>query len=42
MLNININFAISEEIYDQYEGILQEFINYLNDLNINNIEVTEK
>lgn len=42
MINVNINFTVQDEIYKQYESILQEFLNYLNDLNITNIEVTEK
>ena len=41
MIDVNINFTIQEEVYKQYESILQEFLNYLNDLNITNIEVTE-
>ena len=41
MIDVNINFTVQDEIYKQYESILQEFLNYLNDLNINNIEVTE-
>ena len=41
MINVQINFTIQDEIYKQYESILQEFLNYLNDLNITNIEVTE-
>ena len=42
MIDVNINFTIQDEVYKQYESILQEFLNYLNDLNITNIEVTEK
>ena len=41
MIDVNINFTIQDEVYKQYENILQEFLNYLNDLNITNIEVTE-
>ena len=41
MVDVNINFTVQDETYKQYESILQEFLNYLNDLNINNIEVTE-
>ena len=41
MINVNINFMVQDKIYKQYESILQEFLNYLNDLNITNIEVTE-
>ena len=41
MIDVNINFTVQDEIYKQYESILQEFLNYLNDLNITNIEVTE-
>ena len=41
MIDVNINFTIQDEVYKQYESILQEFLNYLNDLNITNIEITE-
>ena len=41
MIDVNINFTVQDDIYKQYESILQEFLNYLNDLNITNIEVTE-
>ena len=41
MINVRINFTVQNEVYKQYESILQEFLNYLNDLNITNIEVTE-
>ena len=41
MIDVNINFTVQDEIYKQYESILQEFLDYLNDLNITNIEVTE-
>ena len=41
MIDVNINFTVQDENYKQYESILQEFLNYLNDLNITNIEVTE-
>ena len=41
MIDVNINFTIQNEVYKQYESILQEFLNYLNDLNVTNIEVTE-
>ena len=41
MIDVNINFTIQDEVYKKYESILQEFLNYLNDLNITNIEVTE-
>ena len=41
MIDVNINFTIQDDVYKQYESILQEFLNYLNDLNITNIEVTE-
>ena len=41
MIDVNINFTIQDEVYKQYESILQEFLDYLNDLNITNIEVTE-
>ena len=41
MINVQINVTIQDKVYKQYESILQEFLNYLNDLNITNIEVTE-
>lgn len=41
MTQVTIKFEVPSEIYDQYEGTLQEFLNYLGDLNINNVEVTE-
>ena len=41
MIDVNINFTVQDEVYKQYESILQEFLNYLNDLNVTNIEVTE-
>lgn len=41
MIDVNINFTVQDKNYKQYESILQEFLNYLNDLNITNIEVTE-
>ena len=41
MIDVNINFTVQDEVYKQYESILQEFLNYLNDLNITNIEITE-
>lgn len=41
MTDITIHFEVQNEIYDQYEGILQEFLNYLSDLRINNVEVIE-
>ena len=41
MIDVNINFTVQDDVYKQYESILQEFLNYLNDLNITNIEVTE-
>ena len=41
MIDVNINFTVQDNVYKQYESILQEFLNYLNDLNITNIEVTE-
>ena len=41
MTQVTIKFEVPERIYDQYEGTLQEFLNYLGDLNINNVEVTE-
>ena len=41
MTNVIIRFTVQEEIYDQYEGILQEFINYLSALRIEDVEVEE-
>ena len=41
MTNVIIRFTVQDEIYDQYEGILQEFINYLSDLRIEDVEVEE-
>ena len=41
MIDVNINFTVQDEIYKQYESILQEFLDYLNDLSVTNIEVTE-
>lgn len=41
MTQVTINFTINDEIYDQYEGILQEFINYLSDLRIDDVEIEE-
>ena len=41
MINVQINFTVQDETYKQYESILQEFLNYLNDLNITNVEITE-
>ena len=41
MIDVNINFTVQVEVYKQYESILQEFLNYLIDLNITNIEITE-
>lgn len=41
MTNVIIRFKVQDEIYDQYEGISQEFINYLSDLRIEDIEVEE-
>ena len=38
MTDVNINFTVQDEIYKQYESILQEFLNYLNDLNITDIK----
>lgn len=38
---VNINFKIKKRDYDQYEGILQEFLNYMADLGYPKIEVTE-
>lgn len=41
MIDVNISFTIQDKAYKQYESILQEFLNYLNDLNVTNIEVIE-
>lgn len=41
MTNVTINFTVNDEIYDQYEGILQEFINYLSDIRIDDVEIKE-
>ena len=41
MIDVNINFTVQVGAYKQYESILQEFLNYLIDLNITNIEITE-
>lgn len=41
MTEVTINFTVNDEIYDQYEGILQEFINYLSDLRIDDVEIKE-
>ena len=41
MTNVTIRFTVQDEIYDQYEGTLQEFINYLSDLHIEDLEVEE-
>lgn len=41
MTNVIIRFTVQDEIYDQYEGTLQEFINYLSDLRIEDVEVEE-
>ena len=41
MIDVNINFTIQDEVYKQYESILQQLLNYLNHLNITNFEVTE-
>ena len=41
MIDVCIRFKVPKEVYDQYEGILQEFINYLSDLRIVDVEVEE-
>ena len=41
MKQVEIKFKIRNRDYDQYEGILQEFLNYMNDLGYSNIEVYE-
>ncbi len=41
MKEVIIKFKVREEVYDQYEGILQEFLDYLYDLRIENVDVLE-
>lgn len=41
MKQVLINFKVREEVYDEYEDILQEFLNYLSDLRIEDIDVLE-
>lgn len=40
-MKITIDFEINKRDYDQYEGILQEFLNYMSDLGYTDIEVIE-
>ena len=42
MTKVKILFTVPDEVYDQYEGTLQEFLNYLYDLRIEDVEVFEK
>lgn len=39
MREVAIKFKVREEVYDQYEGILQEFLNYLADLRTEDVDV---
>lgn len=41
MREVAIKFKVREEVYDQYEGILQEFLNYLADLRAEDVDVWE-
>lgn len=41
MRKVSINFKVREEVYDEYEGILQEFLNYLADLRAEDVDVLE-
>lgn len=41
MREVVIKFKVREEVYDQYEGILQEFLNYLADLRTEDVDVWE-
>lgn len=42
MTNVTIKFKVPECTYNQYEDIIQDFLNYLNDICINDIEVIER
>lgn len=39
---VTINFEINDNDYDQYEGILQEFLCYMDDLGYSDIIVREE
>ena len=39
---VTINFEIQKRDYDQYEGILQEFLNYMAQLGYDDVEVIEE
>lgn len=39
MREVLIKFKVREEVYDELEGTLQEFLNYLADLRIENVDV---
>lgn len=41
MKQVSINFKVREEVYDEYEDILQEFLNYLADLRAEDVDVLE-
>ena len=40
-MQVTIKFKINKNVYNQYEGILQEFLNYINDIRAEDIEVKE-
>ena len=40
-MNIQINFKIKKRDYDEYESILQEFLNYMAQLGYDEIEIIE-
>ena len=40
-MKVKIEFNINERDYDQYEGILQEFLHYMSQLGYDKIDVTE-
>lgn len=41
MKEVVIKFKVREEVYDQYEGVLQEFLNYLADLRTEDVNIWE-
>ena len=41
-MEVTINFTIKLRDYDQYEGILQEFLNNLSELGYDEINVMEE
>lgn len=41
MKKVVIKFKVREEVYDQYEGTLQEFLNHLVDLRAEDVDVWE-